>query len=315
MESGAHGQDLPHCNPAIGLGMNNMTITATPLHPVFAAEFSGVEVSGSIDKHAVDEIKAQMDRYAVGVFRHPRPVADEQHIAFSRLLGPMQLTPILVVKSSGKQERAVPPEIIDVSNLDQNGNVFPENDKRLLYKRANQLWHTDVSFHPVRATYSLLSAHVVPPGGADTEFADMRAAWDALPESMKSKIETLAAEHSYWHSRVVAGGPEPSEEERNSRPPAQHPLVHVHPGSKRKTLYLASHAFRIVGWPQDEGRALLRELTEFATQRQFVYRHKWRVGDIVIWDNLATMHRGTPFEDTTHRRDMRRTTVREAEVA
>jgi alpha-ketoglutarate-dependent 2,4-dichlorophenoxyacetate dioxygenase len=291
-----------------------MTVIATPLHPLFAAEFSGVQASGSLDRATVSEIVALMDRYAVGVFRHPQPVPDEQHIAFSRLLGPMQLTPILTVKTTGRKEREVPPEIIDQGNLDQDGNIFPENDKRLLYKRANQLWHTDVSFHPVRATYSLLSAHVVPPGGADTEFADMRAAWDALPETMKRKVSTLEAEHSYWYSRVVAGGPEPSDEERQSRPPARHPLVHVHPGSKRKTLYLASHASHIVGWPEDEGRALLRELMEFATKPQFVYRHVWRVGDVVAWDNLATMHRATPFDDTTHRRDMRRTTVREAEV-
>ena len=132
---------------------------------------------------------------------------------------------------------------------------------------------------------------------------------------MKSRIDGLEADHSHWHSRVVAGGPEPSEEERNSRPPARQKLVHVHPGSGRRALYLASHAFQIVGMPQDEGQALLRELTEFATQSRFVYRHQWRPGDVVIWDNLCTMHRGVPYEDTTHRRDMRRTTVREAEVA
>ncbi len=292
-----------------------MSVSATPLHPLFAAEFSGVQASGSLDRRTMEQVIALMDRHAVGVFRHASAVPDEQHIAFSRLLGPMQLTPILSVKSAGKAARDMPPEIIDQGNLDRDGNIFPENDKRLLYKRANQLWHTDVSFHPVRATYSLLSAHVVPPGGADTEFADMRAAWDALPGSMQATIADLRAEHSYWHSRVVAGGPEPSEEERSSRPPARHPLVHLHPGSKRRALYLASHASHIVGWPEDEGRALLRELTDFATQPQFVYRHQWRVGDIVAWDNLATMHRATPFDDTRHRRDMRRTTVREAEVA
>lgn len=290
-----------------------MTLTATPLHPVFAAEFSGVQASGSLDPRTVAEIKALMDRYAVGVLRHPGIVPEEEHIAFSGLFGPMQRTPILRVRNDSGA-RLPPPEINDVGNIDRDGNIFPENDRRLLYKRANQLWHTDVSFMPVRATYSLLSARIVPPGGADTEFADMRAAYDALSAPMKSKIANLEAEHSYWHSRVVAGGPEPSEDERRGSPPARHPLVHVHPGSKRKCLYLASHAFGIVGLPQDRARALLRELTELATQPQFVYRHKWRVGDIVIWDNLCTMHRGVPYDDTTHRRDMRRTTVREAAV-
>jgi alpha-ketoglutarate-dependent 2,4-dichlorophenoxyacetate dioxygenase len=162
-----------------------------------------------------------------------------------------------------------------------------------------------MSFHPVRATYSLLSAHRIPATGADTEFADMRAAYDALPESTKEKIDGLVAEHSYYYSRVVGGGPEPTDEERRARPPAQHRLVHEHRG--RKTLYLASHASHIVGWPVDEGRALLRELT----RPEFVYRHRWRVGDVVVWDNLCTMHRATPFEDQRYKRDMRRTTVRE----
>ncbi len=292
-----------------------MTVIATPLHPLFVAEFSGVQARADVDPRTVAEARALMDRYAVGVIRHDEPVGNDRHIAFSHLFGPMQSTRVLLVKSAGRDARDMPPEINDVGNLDRDGNIYPENDKRLLYKRANQLWHTDMSFHPVRATYSLLAAYVVPPNGADTEFADMRAAYDDLPQAMKSRIDGLEADHSYWHSRVVAGGPEPSEEERNSRPPARQKLVHVHPGSGRRALYLASHAFQIVGMPQDEGQALLRELTEFATQSRFVYRHQWRPGDVVIWDNLCTMHRGVPYEDTTHRRDMRRTTVREAEVA
>jgi alpha-ketoglutarate-dependent 2,4-dichlorophenoxyacetate dioxygenase len=151
----------------------------------------------------------------------------------------------------------------------------------------------------------------VPPSGADTEFADMRAAYDALPETFKTTIEDLVAEHDYWYSRVVGGGPEPTAEERALRPPAQHRLVHVHPTSGRKALYLASHASQIVGWPLERGRALLRELMAFATEPRFVYSHVWRAGDVVIWDNLATMHRATPFDDRTYRRDVRRTTVRE----
>jgi alpha-ketoglutarate-dependent 2,4-dichlorophenoxyacetate dioxygenase len=171
-----------------------------------------------------------------------------------------------------------------------------------------------MSFHPNRATYSLLNAHVIPPADGDTEFADERAAYDALPEAMKKKIEPLVASHSIWYSRVLSGFPEPTPEELQSRPPAEHRIVQVHPTSGRKTLYLASHASHIVGWPVDEGRALLRELTEFATQRQFVYRHKWMAGDIVIWDNRCLMHRATPFEDVQYVRDMRRTTCRERAI-
>jgi alpha-ketoglutarate-dependent 2,4-dichlorophenoxyacetate dioxygenase len=170
-----------------------------------------------------------------------------------------------------------------------------------------------MSFAQVRATYSLLSAHALPPGGGpDTEFADMRAAYDALPASMKARIEPLVAEHSYWHSRVMGGGDEPTADELARMPPARHRLVHVHPGSGRKVLYLASHIAGIEGMPVDVARALVRELTEFATQPRFVHAHKWQVGDVVIWDNLATMHRARPFDDLKHVRDVRRTTCREA---
>jgi alpha-ketoglutarate-dependent 2,4-dichlorophenoxyacetate dioxygenase len=284
-------------------------LSARRLHPLFAAEMAGVDLRLPVDATTITAVIRALDDHAVCVYPHDAPLTNEQHIAFSSRLGPVERK--LILKLTGTVPRLPFPEIIDQSNLDQNGEIFHEDDRRLIYKRANRLWHTDVSFHPVRATYSLLSAHVVPPSGADTEFADMRAAYDALPVVMKARLEGLVAEHSYWYSRVLAGGPEPSEAERQTRPPAQHPLVHRHPGSGRSTLYLASHASHIIGWPIAEGRALIRELTEFATEPRFVFRHHWRVGDVVIWDNLATMHRATPFDDTTQRRDMRRTTCRE----
>jgi alpha-ketoglutarate-dependent 2,4-dichlorophenoxyacetate dioxygenase len=282
------------------------TLAVTPLHPLFAAEVSGLDLRRA-DAALVPDIVAAMDRAAVCVYRHDTPLTDEEHIAFSALLGPLEQLKL----TGGKALRLRYLETIDQGNLDENGRIYPDDDRRLAYKRANRLWHTDLSFSPVRATYSLLSAQVVPPSGADTEFADMRAAYDALPETFKTTIEDLVAEHSYWYSRVVGGGPEPTAEERALRPPAQHRLVHVHPTSGRKALYLASHASHIVGWPLERGRALLRELMAFATQPRFVYSHAWRVGDVVIWDNLATMHRATPFDDRTYRRDVRRTTVRE----
>ncbi len=284
----------------------------TPLHPLFAVRIDPPDLAWRPTDAPTAAIHAAMDEYAVAVFPNTRPLDDATHIAFSRLFGPIQRTPVLQL--TGKRERLAAPEIIDQSNLDQDGNILPDNDKRLLYKRANQQWHTDMSFHPVRATYSLLSARVIPPRGAETEFADMRAAWAALPEAMKQRCESLEVEHTYWHSRVTAGGPEPDEAERQSRPPARHRLVHRHFGSGRKVLYLASHISDVVGWPRDEGQALIAELMAFATRRQFVYRHEWTVGDVVMWDNLATMHRATPFDDTQFPRDIRRTTVREAEV-
>jgi alpha-ketoglutarate-dependent 2,4-dichlorophenoxyacetate dioxygenase len=287
-----------------------MPLTAKPLHPLFAAEISGLDLRSDLDDGAAADVIDAMDRYAVCVVHHDAPLSDAEHIAFSAQLGPIERGRILTI--AGADAMRIPRhEIIDQSNIDANGEIFREGDRTLGFKRANRLWHTDISFHPVRATYSALSAHVVPPEGGDTEFADMRAAYDALPDATKVRIEGLESEHSYWHSRVKGGGPEPTDEERRSRPPARHKLVHVHPTSKRRALYLASHASHIVGWPEDEGRALLEALTSHATEERFVFRHRWRVGDVVIWDNLATMHRATPFDDTVHRRDMRRTTCRE----
>ena len=250
-----------------------------------------------------------MDAYPVGVFRNARPVSDAEHVTFSRRFGPVER---MATPPGGAR---VPfPEIIDQSNLDENGAILPDGDKRLAYKRANRLWHTDMSFHPVRATYSLLNAHAIPPVSANTEFADMRAAYDALSESVKARIEPLVAEHDYYHSRVLGGGPEPTSAERSLRPPAQHRLVHVHPTSGRKSLYLASHIKRIIGLAPEESQSLLSDLTAFATQPQFTYSHEWRPADLVMWDNLATMHRATPFDDQRYRRDVRRTTVREGNV-
>ena len=290
-----------------------MSLTVAPLHPLLGAEISGIDLRRRIENSEFAEFIQAMDEHAVCVVRHETPLTNEQHITFSMALGPIERRSVL--KIAGADAMRIPHhEIIDQSNISADDKIFQDGDRTLGFKRANRLWHTDMSFHPVRATYSALSAHEVPPGGADTEFTDMRAAYDALPQETKKRISTLSAEHSYWYSRVKGGGPDPTAEERNSRPPAQHKLVHVHPTSNRRALYLASHASHIVGWPVQEGRNLLEELMEHATQTQFVFRHRWRVGDVVIWDNLATMHRATPFEDTRHRRDMRRTTCREREV-
>jgi alpha-ketoglutarate-dependent 2,4-dichlorophenoxyacetate dioxygenase len=281
-----------------------------PLHPDFVGEVLDDGVLRGADAAVAAAVVAAMDRYAVCVFHNQTPLGDAEHVAFSRLLGPLQ-RPFTTKIAAMADKRIAFPEIIDVSNLDATGAIQALDDRKRAFNRGNQLWHTDTSFTPVRGVYSLLSAHEVPPCDADTEFADMRAAYDALPGAMKARIEELVTVHSIWCSRVLAGYPDPSAEELASQPPARHRLVQVHPGSRRKHLYLASHCSEIVGWPLAEGRALLRELMELATQPQFVHRHTWRVGDIVIWDNRCTMHRGVPFDDTVHRRDMRRTTVLE----
>jgi len=289
-----------------------MSLTVTQLHPLFAAEISGVDLR-HVDAATLAEIIGALNRYGVCLVRHDVPLTDDEHIAFSARLGPIEgrSSP----KIAGTGLRVPRGEIIDQSNLDENGEIYADGDRRLMFKRANRLWHTDMSFYQVRATYSLLSGHIVPPSGADTEFADMRAAYDALPEDRRAELENLVAEHCYWHSRVLGGGPEPTRAERHSRPPARHRLVHVHPGSGRKALYLASHIRCLEGMSAEDSRALIKELMSFATRPEFVYAHKWRRGDVLIWDNLCTMHRATPFDDQAYPRDMRRTTCRERAVA
>lgn len=256
------------------------------------------------------EFRRMMDRYAVCIIRNERPVLDAEHVAFSRKLGPLLRMRMLTMVGKSESRFAFP-EIIDIGNIDAEGRILPEDDRRRAYNKGNLLWHTDASYDARRGVYSLLSCHSVPPGGAPTEFADMRAAYEALPQAMKQKLEPLVVEHSVWYSRAL-GGMTASDEEKATRPPSRHRLVHRHPGSGRTVLYLASHASHVIGWPVEEGRRLIRELIDFATQPQFVYRHEWRVGDLVVWDNLQTMHRGTPFDDTRYPRDMRRTTVIEA---
>jgi alpha-ketoglutarate-dependent 2,4-dichlorophenoxyacetate dioxygenase len=286
-----------------------MPLSIEPLHPLYAVRVTGLDMRKPVGKEALAEFISIMSKYAVAAVGHDEPPTNEQHIAFSSALGPLERgkSP----KIAGTGQRVPYPEIIDQSNMDEFGEIYDEADRRLAYKRANRLWHTDMSFYDVRATYSLLSGHVVPPKGAETEFTDMRAAYDALSNKRKAELEGLSVEHCYWHSRKLGGGPEPTAEERASRPPARHPLVHVHAGSGRKTLYLASHASGIVGWPEAKARALLDELMAHATGPRFVYAHKWRRGDVLVWDNLCTMHRATPFDDQTYKRDMRRTTCRE----
>lgn len=286
-----------------------MTLHATPLHPLFAARISGLDMRRDTDAASVAAFKAALDDYAVCVVPHAVPLTNAEHIAFSALLGPMERgdTP----KIAGTGVRLPHSEIIDQSNLDGEGNIYADGDRRLAYKRANRLWHTDMSFYQVRATWSLLSGNVVPPEGGETDFADMRAVYDDLPDAMKHRLDGLVAEHDYWHSRALGGGPEPSAAERASRPPARHALVHVHPRSGRKALYIASHVSGIVGWPADEARELLAELMAIATRPAYVYSHVWTVGDVLVWDNLATMHRATRFDDQRYIRDMRRTTCRE----
>jgi alpha-ketoglutarate-dependent 2,4-dichlorophenoxyacetate dioxygenase len=271
------------------------------LHPLFACEVRDA------DLEKIHEMEEIMDRYAVAVLPGQH-ISDEEHIAFSRRFGELEKSPHFGVGKGGKV-RMRHPELFDVSNLDEDGNILAEDDRRRAFRLANEMWHTDSSFMPGGARYSLLHARVVPSRGADTEFADMRAAYDSLSDKEKKQIEGLVVEHSTFYSRSLIGY-RFTEEELTRRSATPQYLVQTHPSSGRKSLYLASHASHVVGWPLEKGRTLLRELTAHATQPQFVYIHKWRAGDLVIWDNRCTMHRATPYPDTDERRDLRRTTVR-----
>ncbi|MPZ56405.1 MAG: TauD/TfdA family dioxygenase [Rhizobiales bacterium] len=292
-----------------------MSISIKQLHPLFAAEMRGADLAGGISAATRRAIQQAMDDDAVLVLPEQR-LDDATQIAFTSLYGPLELAPPVRGKTGTFIDggRIRHREIFDVSNLDENGRILDLDDQRRAYGEGNQLWHTDSSFRQKSATWSLLHARVIPPDGGDTEFADTRAAYDALPQAMKDRLDGLIAEHSIWHSRAQLGGYMPTEEEREARPPAQHPVVRRHPGSGRKALYIASHASHIAGWPVEDGRALLRELLAFATQPRFVYTHKWRTGDLVIWDNRCTLHRATPFESAHYVRDLRRTTVIDTRV-
>jgi len=287
-----------------------MELAIKRLHPLYVAEIRGVDLSRDIRLKTQQAIEQAMNEYAVCVLPDQK-LDDERQIAFSRLYGPLENAS--AVKSQRKAgvmgQRVRHPEIFDVSNLDENGNILSGDDARWLYRQANELWHSDSSFRQKSSTWSLLHARAVPPAGGDTYFADTRAAYDALPEAMKRKLDGLMAEHSIWYSRSLRGGYVPTEDERAARPPARHPLVRRHPGSGRSALFIASHASHILGWPADEGRALLDELLAFATEPRFVYVHKWRVGDLVIWDNRCTLHRASPFPSDEHVRELHRTTV------
>jgi alpha-ketoglutarate-dependent 2,4-dichlorophenoxyacetate dioxygenase len=281
-----------------------MAISVRQLHPLFVGEVSGVDLREKMDAATASQIVAAADQYAVLVFRG-QTITDEQQIAFSRNLGPLETT-IKAYRPGHKPRLDL--HISDVSNLDEESRVLAADDRRRMLGLGNRLWHTDSSFKAVPARYSLLSARAIPGEGGETQFADMRAAYDALPEAMKARLEGLVAEHSVMYSRSTIGFTDFTDEERAKLPPVPQRLVRVHPGSKRKTLYLASHAGWIRGMQIPEARMLLRDLMEHATQREFVYTHRWKVGDLVMWDDRCTMHRAREY-DMTQPRDMHRTTV------
>lgn len=282
-----------------------MPVSIRQLHPLFVGEVSGVDISKSLSRDEVAAIEAGMDKYAVLVF-HDQPLTDEQQMAFTRNFGEIENARGGNVTKPG--DHRLTTGMNDVSNLGKDGKPLQRDSRQRLFNLGNMLWHSDSSFRAIPAKYSLLSARIVNPVGGNTEFADMRAAYDALDDAMKREIENLVCEHSLMYSRGSLGFTEYTDEEKQLFKPVRQRLVRTHPVTGRKSLYLASHAGGILGMPVPEARMLLRDLNEHATRREFVHAHKWRVNDLVIWDNRQTMHRVRRY-DESQPRDMRRTTV------
>ena len=288
-----------------------MAIAFQPLHPLFAAEASGIDLARALAPAQVGEIVAAMDRYAVLVFRGQKLGEDEQ-IACAKQFGSLDMG--LRKLRQGEAHRFRHAELIDLSNTEADGKLVARDHPKLYSNIANQFWHSDSSFQKPAARYSMLHAMVVPPKGGETEYADLRAAYDALPEDVKQEISGLQAEHYALHSRLMLGDQSYTEEQKKAIPPATWPLVRTHPGSRRKLLFIGIHATHIPGMTLPEGRMLLHDLLEHATQREFVYRHRWRAGDLVMWDNRAVVHRGRRW-DPSLRREMRRATTEDVEAS
>jgi len=283
-----------------------MSIRFNPLTPVIAAEVSGIDLRMPLTANQAQEIHDGMDRYAVLVF-HDQELTNEQHLAFTQALGPIEHAIGSSLRDA--QDFRLPSTFADVSNLDREQKPFARDDRRRLFAIGNRLWHSDSSFKAIPAKYSCLRALRIPSKGGNTEFAHMGAAYEALDDETKALIENLVCEHSQLFSRDLIGFTEFTPEERERFKPVRQRLVRTLPATGRKSVYLSSHAGTIVGWPLPEARLLLRDLSEHATQRQFVYSHQWRVHDLVMWDNRQTMHRARPFP-AHEPRDMRRTTLK-----
>ncbi len=287
-----------------------MSLTISQVHPVFVGEVTGVDLTKPLSAEVASQIEAAMDKHAVLVFQD-QPISDEQQQAFSQNFGELENAKGGNVTKPGDQRLQV--GMNDVSNLGKDNKPLPRDSRQRLFNLGNRLWHSDSSFRAIPAKYSLLSARVIPDAGGNTEFADMRAAYDDLDDKTKAELEGLICEHSLMHSRGALGF-EVTDEERNvTFKPVLQSLIRVHQASKRKSLYLSSHIGEIHGMPRPEALMLLRELVEHATQPKYVYAHKWRQHDLVMWDNRCTMHRVRSF-DETQPRDMRRTTVAGTEM-
>jgi alpha-ketoglutarate-dependent 2,4-dichlorophenoxyacetate dioxygenase len=280
-----------------------MTIAIDRVHPKFGARVTGVDLVRPLDDRIFKTIFEAFNDYSVLVFPK-QALSDEEQIAFSRRFGALEET----IKSIANKPN-VARQIADLSNVDAEGNLIAPDDKRMIYHSANQMWHTDSSFKRVPALASMLSGRECPPEGGETEYASMRVAYDRLPDDMKRKLEGKIAMHSFIYSRGLVAKDLLRPEDEAQVPPVEQVMIRTNPVNGKKSIFVASHASHIVGMSVEEGRALIRELIELATEPNDVYRHAWTAGDLVMWDNRCTLHRGRPWDGTKYRRVMHRTTV------
>ena len=285
-----------------------MALSVRRLAAPFGAEILGADLHQPPTGDLIDAVNAAVAEQAVVVLRDQQ-INDAEQVRFSRAFGPMELPPHMGLQ--GAPKRRVAPELFDVSNLDENGDFLPLESLRLASNRANEEFHTDSSFNALPTKWSLLSARILPPFGADTEFVDTRMVYDELPPGLKDEVQGAVAEHYFWKTRGRAGYNVITEQMRQAMPPAPHPVVRVIPESGRGALYIGNHATHIVGWPREEGEELLQQLNDFAAQPRFIYSHQWRNGDFVIWDNRCTIHRATKYDVFKYKRDLRRATLNE----
>ncbi len=284
-----------------------MTITITELCATFAAEVSKINISKELSDEQIEELRIAIDKYGVLVFRN-QPLSDEQQVRFSEYFGDIEIADLKnnITKTS---ERRLSQMFSDISNLDKDQKILEKDGRQRLFNLGNRIWHSDSSFRPVPARYSLLSARAVPVAGGNTQYADMHAAYDCLDAKTLTEISDLQCEHSLLYSRARLGMDEFTEQEKADFTPVTQPLVRTHPNTKRKSLFLSSHIGSVIGLTKPDGRLLIEELTELATQEKFVYTHRWQKDDLVMWDNRRTMHRARKYEDTVEKRDLRRTTI------
>jgi alpha-ketoglutarate-dependent 2,4-dichlorophenoxyacetate dioxygenase len=286
-----------------------MNFDIKKLHAHFAAEITGFDSGAEVTPELIDFVEDAMAEHAVVVLPD-QDITDDQQIAFAGYFGPRE-SPTGAASGFAAKKNRLPQYLFDASNLDLDGKILAADHSRRVLRAGDRIWHTDSSFNPMPTKWSMLSGRIVPPDGGNTDFADARAAYDGLSNAMRAPIEDLVAEHSIWHSRQKGGMTAITTAHEQSLPPAMHPLVRTIPRSGRRAFMAGAHARRIIGMDAGEGARLIQELTDFATQDEFVYSHKWRLNDLVIWDNRCTLHRGTPFEDLKYKRDMRRTTIDE----